>query len=203
MLLIVSTPIICWFCLSDVTCGDLWDLQFIVRKRTKLLPVSYKGNLEQTFTCVSIVCLSISSDHVLERRLLYKQIFSWRWNETVQCRLFLAKLMAIRWKSISILYRSHKSMVLNSVVSHLNPVYYCTSFFPKICFNVILPTTPKTHTWSHCLGVSRLSLCIQFLFLHLPISLSLSRLFIRVGQFPLIICWSLQIMNFNKLLCKF
>lgn len=75
MLLEVSAPIMCWFSVSDVTCGDLWDLQFIARKQTKLLPVSYRGSLEQRVTYVSIVCLSVSSDHVLERWLFMSRIF--------------------------------------------------------------------------------------------------------------------------------
>jgi hypothetical protein len=66
-----------WFFVFDLTCVDLWALQFIDRKRTKLFPVSYKGSLEEWFTCVSIGCLSISTSvHILERRLLYRQNFT-------------------------------------------------------------------------------------------------------------------------------
>ena len=82
MLLVVSTPIMCWFSVFDVTCGDLWDLQFIARKGTKLLPVSYKDSSEQRVTCVSIVCLSISSDHILE------QNFPWRFSESHKAGYF-------------------------------------------------------------------------------------------------------------------
>jgi len=75
MLLVVSTPIMCWFSVSDVTRGDLWDLQFIARKRTKLLPVSYKGSLEQRVTYVSIVWLSYIIRSRTGALALYKQNF--------------------------------------------------------------------------------------------------------------------------------
>jgi len=42
-------------------------------------------------------------------------------------------------------YRVRKSSILNS---HLNAVHTFTPYFLNIHFNIIVPTTPRSPTWS-------------------------------------------------------
>lgn len=56
------------------------------------------------------------------------------------------KIHRILWNS-KVCYRVHKSPLLKPVSNYLNPFQFLIVCFFKICFNLILPSSPKTLKW--------------------------------------------------------
>jgi hypothetical protein len=71
------------------------------------------------------------------------------------------KLPHILWKSM-VYHHVHKNLPLVSVLSHMHPFHILPTYFPKIHFNIILPSLSRCSEWSLPFQVFPWKFCMHF-----------------------------------------
>jgi hypothetical protein len=80
----------------------------------------------------------------------YTYLLTYSMVQDILEKLIVTQLLSL-WNP-EIHYRAHKSPPLDPILSQPNSVHPIDSYLPKVHFNVILPSTPRSSRWSRDFG---------------------------------------------------